>query len=176
MRSLEPVWIDLATPLKRKMKRGEGAAAEVVEVEVGVRVRWLLRPITGMVQAMADAKVRQVMSQIVAGAHELEEYGFDKSDFGMLGDIEVLAGLASFVTCSAYAEALLVEWDIAEDGEPIEAEIDKLAIRRLLMFGAGESGQPLMNAFQRWLDAPVIRRAQEGEGFAASRSGAGAAE
>lgn len=146
--------------------------AEWVTLAPGVRLK-LRRP-DGLDQAVVEARTSQVMSRVILSDADLEEYGFEAADRGVMAQPHVLLGLSTFVSSCSFAELLIQEWEIGDTEGP-QPDLTPENIRALLRHGATpEDGLPLLRPFQAWLNAPALRRAQEGKGSPPSQSGIGA--
>jgi hypothetical protein len=123
-------------------------------VPFGVGVAWLLRPPRGEVLATVPALVAGSVARLVEGRAELDQWGFEGVDLGVLKDLDTLAGLALLITCCWYGVKLCDEWrgmDDPETGEPLDPT--SLAdMRRALVQGPPEGGPALLEPFRAWLD------------------------
>lgn len=118
-------------------------------------VRWLLRPLTGDVQAYVSARVAKTISGLYQSRADLEDLGFDPSELGALSDLNVLAGFSVYCGAVYTAEKLLDEWEGIDDPDtgqtvPIGPEL----IRAALRYGTPEGGPALLGPFMAWLEKP----------------------
>jgi hypothetical protein len=125
-------------------------------------VRWLLRPMTGDLQAYVNARVARTVSNLFQSRADLEDLGFEAEELGTLSDLNVLAGLSVYCSGVYAAEKLLDAWqgiDDPETGQPVE--ITPQSIRAALRLGTPEGGPALLGPFMAWLDKPRAPLAAE---------------
>jgi hypothetical protein len=118
-------------------------------------VKWLIRPLTGEVQAVVSARVARAVGSLQEGRGVLEEAGFEAEDLGQLADLDVLAGLSVFLGAAYLADLLVEAWHGIEDpdtGE--EVELTPVAIRAALRLGAPGGGSALMEPFLAYVQRP----------------------
>ena len=148
-------------------------------VSLAPGVSWLIHPITGDLQALVNASVAKTVSDVYTGRGALEDMGFEASDLGVLGDLDVLSGFSVYCAAVFTAERVVEAWrgiDDADTGEAIEVTPE--SIRAALRFGTPEGGPALLQPFMAWLDRPrqpiaaEVRRLRE---FAKWEHGGGAA-
>ena len=72
-------------------------------------VRWLLRALTGDLQARVTAKVARMLSGAEETRAALEEIGYEADEMGLLGDLDVLAGFSTMLAACFYADELLLK-------------------------------------------------------------------
>jgi hypothetical protein len=156
-------------------------------VPIAPGVRFLLKPVTGDVVALVQSRVAKMMADIVNSRADLSALGFEDAALGVLGDLDMVAGVSVFAAAVFYGEALIEDWDGIVDpttGEKIdvtefaEPELRALAIRSAMRFGTPEGRLALMPPFMAWVDAPRMptaadqRRLREGAKWDFSAMGA----
>ncbi len=118
-------------------------------------VRFLLKPVTGELQAEVQARVAATIGNLQNGRADLEGLGFEDEDMGVLADLNVLAGLSVFASGVYHGEKLIEAWEGIDDpdtGEPVE--VNPETIRAVLRIGTPEGGPALLMPFMAWLDRP----------------------
>jgi hypothetical protein len=155
-----------------------------VRASVGVAVwralpyggRMTLRPMVGLTAAAIEGEIARDLTAYHEGQDVIGRYGYDPADVGLLGDPAIIRGWSRMHLACIRAAALLEEWNLV-DGDELPIPITEPNIQQLFQLGPFPgSGAVLLSAFNRLVDAPLRKVAEEKKGSPPPQNGGSAAE